>query len=51
MYSLILMTAMAGTPDVASFGWENGGCYGSCGGISVGCTGYAPAACYGSCGG
>ena len=51
MYSLILMTAMAGTPDVASFGWENGGCYGSGGGISVGCTGYAPAACYGSCGG
>ena len=50
MYSLILMTAMAGTPDVASFGWENGGCYGSCGGISVGCSGYAPAACYG-CGG
>ncbi len=51
MYSLVLMTAMAGTPDVASFGWENGGCYGSCGGISVGCTGYAPVACYGSCGG
>ena len=51
MYSLILMTAMAGTPDVASFGWETGGCYGSGGGVSVGCSGYAPAACYGSCGG
>ena len=51
MYSLILMTAMAGTPDVASFGWDYVGCYGSCGGISVGCSGYAPASCYGCCGG
>lgn len=38
MYSLLLMSAMAGTPDTASFGWRTAchGCYAT---VSVGCTG------------
>jgi uncharacterized protein (TIGR03000 family) len=46
MYSLLLMTAMAGTPDVAGFGWTVGGCTG----VSAGCTGYSYSCsgCYGS---
>ncbi len=46
MYSLLLMTAVAGGPDASGFGWHGGGCYGSCygGGCSgyySGCTGYS----------
>ncbi|MGL6072972.1 MAG: TIGR03000 domain-containing protein [Fimbriiglobus sp.] len=54
MYSLILMTAMAGTPDVSSFGWRSAGCTG-CTGVAVGCAGssytyssYSCSGCYGS---
>lgn len=49
MYSLILMTAMAGTPDTTefngffrnlfSFSGCRGSCYGSCSGRTSGCTG------------
>ncbi len=54
MYSLLMMTAMAGSPDAAAFGGRlfgngcSGGCtgvvYSSCGGCYGSCTG---AACYG----
>ncbi len=46
MYSLILMSAMAGTPDVAAFGY-GAGCTG-CTGASVS---YAASYSYSSCGG
>ena len=46
MYSLILMSAMAGTPDVASFGYGTG-CTG-CSGVSVS---YSASYSYSSCGG
>ena len=53
MYSLLLMTAVAGGPDAAAFGWRSGGCNGCYGGAAVGCSGYS--SCYGGgysgCGG
>jgi uncharacterized protein (TIGR03000 family) len=54
MYSLLLMTAMVGSPDAAAFGWRsNGGCGGCHGGVAVGCSGYS--SCHGGgysgCGG
>ncbi|HET6572045.1 MAG TPA: TIGR03000 domain-containing protein [Fimbriiglobus sp.] len=45
MYSLLLMTAVAGGPDAAAFGWRSGGCNGCYGGVAVGCSGYS--SCYG----
>jgi hypothetical protein len=48
MYSVVLMMAMTGTPDVASFGHRHGcdggctgcmGCYGGCMGYDTGCCG------------
>ena len=48
MYSLLLMTAMAGSPDAAAFGWRSGGCNGCYGGAAVGCSGYS--SCYGCSG-
>lgn len=45
MYSLLLMTAMAGSPDAAAFGWRSGGCNGCYGGAAIGCSGYS--SCYG----
>jgi uncharacterized protein (TIGR03000 family) len=52
MYSLLLMTAMAGSPDASGFGWRNGGCYGCAGFAGCGgCVGFAGhAGCFG-CGG
>jgi uncharacterized protein (TIGR03000 family) len=46
MYSLILMTAMASSPDTTSFGWRSASCYG-CTGASVGCTGSVYTSCTG----
>jgi uncharacterized protein (TIGR03000 family) len=60
MYSMVLMAALATSPDAASFG-RGGGCYGGCTGtvVSVGCTGCTGAvvplggccsgSCFGSC--
>ena len=51
MYSLILMTAMAGSTDTASFGWRTGcggGCYAS---AAVGCSGYSCSGYGSSCSG
>ena len=39
MYSLLLMTAVAGSPDAAAFGWRSGGCNGCHGAVAVGCCG------------
>ena len=46
MYSLILMSAMAGTPDVAGFGYGTG-----CTGVSVSyAASYSYSSCSGCCG-
>ena len=55
MYSLLLMSAMAGTPDAAAFGGRrDAGCHGCTGAVAASCYGGcygsdAGAACYGSC--
>lgn len=48
MYSLLLMTAVAGSPDAAAFGWRSNGCCGCSGGVAVGCSGYS--SCHGCTG-
>ena len=66
MYTMVLMMAMSGSGDVASFGGRFSGCHGSCHGapaavtsgcsgyaapVASGCTGYAAPAAAGCCGG
>jgi len=46
MYSVVLMMAMTGTPDMASFGKRHG-CDGGCMGCYGGCTGYDACGCHG----
>lgn len=55
MYSLLLMSAMAGTPDATSFGWRSAACHGCYATVPVGCTGCSGSAscqgttsCYGT---
>jgi uncharacterized protein (TIGR03000 family) len=47
MYSVVLMMAMTGTPDMAAFGKKHGGCEGGCAGCYGGCTGYDACGCHG----
>lgn len=58
MYGLVLMAAMGGTPDVATFHPRVAGCTGCCGGtVAASCHGCCGGflghrtACYGCCGG
>lgn len=48
MYTMVLMMAMSGSGDTASFGWHRGGCHGnSCHGVAVAtcCAPVAQACC------
>ncbi|HEY8503306.1 MAG TPA: TIGR03000 domain-containing protein [Gemmataceae bacterium] len=49
MYSMVLMMAMTGSPDVAAFGFRKGDCNGGCVGYACngGCVGYACCGCDG----